>query len=168
MDILGGVASISQIVAYSLSTAQCLQRAYKSVRDGPVIYRSEKSNIKLLLDITADICGGAPETHERILPILVDISKISCQIFNLLERRSFSSFTWASLTTQRTLEQAFSNLTVKRQILHLHIGHTNNILLLKLSEEVSTMSQRTNEMPVDEGKERAVSITQVTLLFQPF
>jgi hypothetical protein len=49
MDVIAGLASASQLLAYSHSTFQVLIKLYKQVKDGPVALRQRQNNVRVLL-----------------------------------------------------------------------------------------------------------------------
>ena len=160
MEVIGGLASIGQLIAYGHSAARCLQRLYVQVRDGPSIYQNEKSNIRVLLDVLDRLCTQGSAVTESVLALLVDISALACTIISLLQQRGLLGLNWAVIIGQRKLSEAFKSLTIKRHLLHLFIAENNHELLTEIREDVAQMSQNLNG-PTSSDRDKMSGVTSV-------
>jgi hypothetical protein len=163
MDIIGGLASVGQLIAYGHSAARCLQRLYMQMRDGPSIYQNEKSNIRVLLDVLDRLCKQESVVSESVLALLVDISALACTIISLLQQRGLFGLNWTVIIGHRKLSEAFKSLTTKRQLLHLFIAENNHELLTEIREDVTQMSQNLTG-PTSSDSDKMSNVTSVCKL----
>jgi hypothetical protein len=92
MEMVAGAASVTQLVAYSFSSIRYLQRLYNELKAHGSSYRDEETNLRLLLDVIRGLCQKGVKDNDPILPILVDLTGLACDILHLLQE----SF-WASI-----------------------------------------------------------------------
>ena len=95
---------------------------------------NEETNISLLLDVIKDLSKQGIEDSNPILPVLIDISGLACEILCLLQPKRLLGFNWAPFAKQDKLKAAFEALDKKRKLLHLHMSHANNSALSALQE----------------------------------
>jgi len=136
MDAIAGAASVSQLVAYSFSSIRYLQQLYTELKTGNSVYRNEEKNISLLLDVIKRLSSQNVPDSDPILPILIDISGLACEILHLLRPKRLLGYNWTSFTTQDKINLAFESLDKKRKLLHLYISQANNEALVALRETV--------------------------------
>jgi hypothetical protein len=125
MEVIAGAASISQLVAYSLSSTRYLQKLCTELKAGGSAYRSEENNINLLLKVIKRLAAQDIEDSDPILPILIDISGLACEVLHLLRPKRFLGYNWTALITHDKISTAFEALDRKRGILHLYISQSN-------------------------------------------
>ena len=140
MDLVGATASIAQLAAYGHSVIQRLLHLYEAIRTGPAVYRDQKSNISILLDIVHRTCDQDSTQGEVILPLLVDISALACRILNLLDRKGFLGLNWTLLIRHEILSEAFTSLNGKRDLLHLHISERNQTVLSQIRIDIAKIN----------------------------
>jgi hypothetical protein len=150
MEMVSCVASVSQLVVYIASSSRKLERLCHEIRDGFAIYREEESNICLLLNILQRLSQRAIADAEPILPVLIAISGIACQVLYLLQPNKIFGINWTPITAHEKISAAFKSLDKKRTLLHLYLSQAHYDALKDLRDtiEVSSMSSRT---PVDDG-----------------
>ncbi|KAF2231983.1 hypothetical protein EV356DRAFT_506169 [Viridothelium virens] len=140
MDIVGATASIAQLAAYCKSACQHLWQVYKAVRNGPAAFSDQSLNISILLNIIDRVRNQESFQERVILPLLVDISTLACKIHSLLERRGLFGLHWALFTKCEALSEAFTSLSAKRDLLHLHISERNHNNLSQIQIDIARMS----------------------------
>jgi hypothetical protein len=141
MDVVAGVASVSQLIAYSLSSAHCLQQLYSELKNFGTAYRNEEANVCLLLHVIKGISDQGVADSDPILPILLDISRLACEILHLLQPRRLWGINWTPLTRQDELKSSFTALDKKQKLLHLTVsGETLTALRTGLSRQGSFFS----------------------------
>jgi len=150
MDVIGGVASIAQLVDFGFSVTKSLIQLYKAVQNGPAAFRDQKFNVCLLLKITERICQRTSTDNESILLLFVQISDSIHSIINLLEQRGILGINWVLFTKSETLAAAFESLSRKRDLLQLHISEEGLELLYRIRSDITSMSKRTDLPPMRE------------------
>lgn len=141
MDVISGIASVSQLGAYGQSAARCLQRLYLRVHEGPSLYQREKTNISALLDVIKRVCKQESVATENVLALLVDISSLASDILSLLQRHGFLGINWTLVICPQSLSDAFQALTAKRELLHLSIAQSNHELSIDIQKNFEEMNQ---------------------------
>jgi hypothetical protein len=134
MEMVAGAASVSQLVAYSLSSARYIQQLYTEVQGHGSTYRNQETNLGLLLDIIKGFSKQGVSDDSPVLPVLIDISKLACDILHLLQPRKLWGFDWTPFTKQEALRSAFETLDKKQKLLHLHISHANSQALATIQQ----------------------------------
>jgi hypothetical protein len=153
MDVIGGLASITQLIAYGHSVTKSLIQLYKAVQNGPTAFQDQKFNISLLLEIIESICKRKSLQTESILLLFVQITDSAKSIENLLVQKATLGNIWISLIKSKTLAEAFESLNKKKEILQLHISDKNHELLSCIQSDMASMN-RPNSSPLrpeDEG-----------------
>jgi hypothetical protein len=142
MEMVAGAASVSQLVAYSLSSARYLQRLYSEIRTHGSTYRNEESNLSLLLDVVQGFSKQGVSNTKFILPILIDISTLACEIMHLLQPRKLWGVDWTPFTKQDALRAAFESLDKKQKLLHLHVSQANGKALTAIQHALIVDTKR--------------------------
>ncbi|RAR02092.1 hypothetical protein DDE83_008698 [Stemphylium lycopersici] len=120
MDVVSGVASITQIIAYTHSTSKVLIQLYKLARGDPSIFQDHVFSVKVLLSIVESL-------HQRVVPdhiiaVLVEIADLAQAAQNIIiqsQTRGFLGVRWTCLYRFSDLSMVFASLREKREILHL-------------------------------------------------
>lgn len=84
MDVVSGIASVSQLVAYSYSTAQILKKLFHLTRRQSSWLRRHQSNVRITLAIVESLSQKA--ASGSILEILVEVAKTAQSTLNLISR----------------------------------------------------------------------------------
>jgi hypothetical protein len=116
MEVIACIASASQLVAYSVSCAH-----YSS-------FRSEETNINLLLDVIRRLSTQEIQESDPVLRILVDISGLACEILHHLQPKSVW-IRWNTITLRSKLASLFETLDRKAKLLHLYITQASSSAL---------------------------------------
>jgi hypothetical protein len=140
MEVVGGAASVSQLVVYISSSARTLHRLYTELHNGDSAYCDEESNIGLLLNILQRLARQDIGDHHPVLPVLIAISGVACEVLNLLQPRKVLGINWAPLTAQTKLKAAFESLDKKRLLLHLYVSQAHHDALVDLREAIDRSS----------------------------
>lgn len=158
MDAVGCVASVCQLIEYSASSAASLGRLYEELVHGDSTYRDEAANIRLLLDTLQRLSRHHVEDHNPVLPVLISISGIACQLLHLLQPKRSFGINLAFFTPRDKINSAFETLNHKRTLLHLHISQAHQDALVDLRQTIeSTCITRHNTISTEEGNERIMS-----------
>jgi hypothetical protein len=147
IGLIGGVAGVSQLVAYGHTATKYLIKLYKAVRDGPTAFQDQRYNISLLLNITEQICRRNSSQNESILSLFVQITDTVHSIVKLLEQRGILGINWILVTNTETLAQAFESLNRKRDLLQLHLSQESHELLSRIQVDITSMSRRDSNLP---------------------
>ncbi|KAI8932231.1 hypothetical protein NX059_011110 [Plenodomus lindquistii] len=142
MDVIAGVASVAQLGAYSLSTVRSLQQLYTELENRKSNYHDEERNISLLLRIIQRLASRDIKDCDHIIPILLDISGLACQILHLLRPKNRTAFFLSAFTNPGKLNLALEALDKKRPLLQLYISQVNNDTLAELHERLDKQNSK--------------------------
>jgi len=123
MEVLSGVASASQLLAYAHSTFQVIVRLYKQLKTGPAALKQQQSSVRILLSIVDSLQKRPPPAD--ILTTLLELSTLATEALNLITRSQKTGFLglqWAAFRYESALLDVFASLKDKREILHLAIS----------------------------------------------
>ncbi|KAK7997879.1 cytochrome P450 [Apiospora arundinis] len=130
MEGVAAAASIGQLVQYGGVVTVTLIRLIKDISRGPLIYKNEESNVRLLLRLVHRIsteagCHTRNECHEDFVELFTRVDHIAHNILQLLgNTSSFVTRAISALTRHRSLSEAFQALCAARELLHLQITST--------------------------------------------
>jgi hypothetical protein len=141
MDLISGVASISQLLHTGCAVTKSLIKLYKAIQSGPTEFQDQQFNIRLLLNITEGISKRASSKDESILRLFVQITDSVHTIINLLEKRGIFGINWILYTKSETLAAAFESLSRKRDLLHLHVSHEALDLLHQIRSDMASKNK---------------------------
>ncbi|EMD89663.1 hypothetical protein COCC4DRAFT_106295, partial [Bipolaris maydis ATCC 48331] len=144
MELVGCAASVSQLLVYLSSSAISLQRLYTEFVHCNSIYRDEATNIRLLL-YTLQRLGRQhvdDDDHSPVLPVLISISGIACQVLHLLKPKRIFVIDWAPVTSKDKIILAFETLDKKRNLLHLYISQEHQEALVDLRQRVESSCEK--------------------------
>jgi hypothetical protein len=136
MEVIAGAASVSQVVVYSFSSIRYVQELYVRLKGCGSAYRDEETNLSLLLDIIRSLSSQGVKDNDPILPILIEIARLACEILHLLKPRILLGLNWTPLTKQDELKSTLQTLETKRKLLHLHLARANSKVLVAIQESV--------------------------------
>lgn len=141
MEIVSGIASISQIAVYSLSSVRYLQQLYIELKNSRAAYRNEEANVCLLLHVVKGLSDQGVADSDPILPVLLDICRLACEILHLLQPRRLLGINWTPLIRQDELKSSFEALGNNQKLLHLHVsGETLKAIRTRFSRQGSDFS----------------------------
>lgn len=149
MEIVSGVASSAQLLAYSHSTFKVLIKLYKQVRDGPASLKRQQSSILVLLSVVHGLQRRPAPTH--ILTTLLELSTIATEALSLItqsQRKGFLGLSWSAVRHEQQLSEVFASLKDKREVLHLAIS------VESMSSRPSPEGECETQPPTDPGKMR--------------
>jgi len=122
MDIVSGIAGITQLVAYSHSTIKVLMKLYKLVRGGPSILQNHASSVNTLLSVIQSLQQRPAPDH--IIAVLVEIATLAQDASNLItnsQSRGFLGAGWSAVYNTPDLAGVFATMREKRDLLHLAV-----------------------------------------------
>jgi hypothetical protein len=123
MEVLSGVASASQLLAYTHSTFQVIVRLYKELKNGPSALKQQQSSVRALLSVVDNLQKRSPPAD--ILTTLLELSTLATEALNLIsrsQRMGVLGLRWATVRYESELSDVFASLKNKREILHLAIS----------------------------------------------
>ncbi|KAI1085086.1 hypothetical protein F5B20DRAFT_520941 [Whalleya microplaca] len=133
MDIIGGLASTTQLVAYGYSVSKILLQLIHDIKEGPAAYREHKINIQLLLRVVSQVSQQTTESSEPndlIINILVQISTAACRILALLRGTNSLIERIIHAPSRRSqVSKTLESLSAQKDLLHLHISQDNHRIL---------------------------------------
>ncbi|KAF1962563.1 hypothetical protein CC80DRAFT_163128 [Byssothecium circinans] len=140
MDVVSGLASVSQLLAYSHSTFQILIKLFKLVKDGPAMLKQQQPSIRLLLTSIDSLNKSPAPAH--ILTTLLELSNLATKAILLIDQsqeKGFLGLRWAAVRNETALSQIFASLREYREILHLAISIDTRKTTERMSDQSKNM-----------------------------
>ena len=141
MDVIGCVASVSQLVCYSHSATQRLINLYQAVQGGPAFCRDESQNIRYLLRAVKRICSIKAPDLDALLPLCISIADRALTLLNLLGPTEALRSRWLWMAKSRDIQSLFRSLRDKANILHLYFTEKTFFLIRDMSAGVTSPEQ---------------------------
>ena len=129
MDVIGGVASATQLVAYSSTAASYLSGLYRAAQDGPSSMRDQLQDIKILVEIINSIPPRKPSDPDFLIPLLIEIADIARSLTRFLSQEGQFRTVLVLLTKGSKIEDGFKALRSKGNLLQLYLSGKNHEVL---------------------------------------
>ena len=161
MELAGGLASISQLAHYGLSSASILLELYKSISQGPEFVRQYRHNIEQLRVIVDLISCNQLLQSESIEDILVSINTEASSLQSILGQTRTAcigkklerlKITWTIFVREQRIKDVFTSLEKKKSTLVLYIGEKNTKLLGSICSGLASLSGSILEVQELSGK----------------
>ena len=159
MDVIGGVASISQVIAYGHVVIHQLVQLYKAAQEGPHFCQVQHFNISVLLESVQRICTNETLNIDSILPLLIDTTELACSLLNWLKPKGTLYNKWLWISKSRDIESSFRALNDKTRLLQFHITERTYTIVSHVQKDIEHMNQ-TMYSCLSEEKQVVVSIHQ--------
>lgn len=137
MEIISAAASLSQLTAYTFSTAWILERVFKELCQGPQRWKLEASNISDLLQVVRrleathlDPTGGHRES-KHILDILAGINDTGQKVLPLIlqsKEQGWLDIYWKCFLRSSTILEHLGFLSSRVRILQFAIAEDTNYI----------------------------------------
>ena len=147
MEIVGGIASVAQLLAYSRVAAQRLVQLYKATQNGPVFCRTQRSNIVFLLESIQRICIDEAPNADTVLPLLIATVDLATSLLNLLKPKGPLYNHWLWVTKGQEIEDSFCALNDKTRLLQLHVTERIYKIVSHVHQDIKNMSQKLKKPP---------------------
>lgn len=147
MDVVSGVASVSQLIAYSHVVAQRLVQLYKAAQEGPSCCQTQRSNIRFLLELVQRICTDEAPKTEAILPLLIATLNLANSLLKLLQPKGTWYNHWLWVSKGQEIESTFSALNDKTRLLQLHITERTYNIITHVQKDIKQMNQGLKRQP---------------------
>ncbi|KAK8118499.1 uncharacterized protein PG998_003125 [Apiospora kogelbergensis] len=124
MDAIAATASIGQLVQYGGAVTLTLIRLIKDISQGPLIYKNEECNVRLLLRLVYRISTDTDcrTQDDEFVELFRRVERIAQNILQLLGHTSSFVFRVISAVTRhRSISEAFQALCATRELLHLYV-----------------------------------------------
>ena len=125
MDVVGGIASSTQLVNYTGSAAGQLISLYRLLQNGPSIVNEHLCNIKYQLEIVNSLSSyGTPDA--RLLLLLSEIRRIAEDLTKYLSQRSQLKTFWTLVAKGVWINDEQNTLKKKSRLLQLYLIAQNH------------------------------------------
>ena len=141
MDVIGCVASVSQLVSYSHSATQRLISLYQAVQGGPAFCRDQSQNIRYLLRTVKRICSIKAPDADALLPLCISIADRASTLLNLLGPTEALRSRWLWLAKSKDIEMLFRSLREKTNLLQLYLTEKTLDLVRDMSGGATSPNQ---------------------------
>lgn len=143
MDVVAATASIGQLVQYGGEVTLTLIRLVKDIGEGPLAFKNEEGNVRLLLRLVYKISTetGCHSQNDEFVELFKKVESIAQNILQLLDNTSSFVFRIISAVSKhRSISEAFQALCATRELLHLYVTTS-------LSQDVRAhLKARTHDM----------------------
>ena len=147
MDIVGGAASVTQLVNYSHGAIRQLVQLYKAAQEGSSFCRTQRFNIGFLLESIQRICTEEAPDTDSILPLLIATAGLATSLLILLKPKGTWRNSWHLIAKGHEIESAFSALNDKTRLLQLHITEKTYNIVTRVQKEIKHMNQSLTSRP---------------------
>ena len=147
MDVVGGAASVAQLVNYSHVVVQRLVQLYKAAQEGSSFCRTQRSNIVFLLESIQRICTEEALDTDSILPLLIATAGLATSLLILLKPKGTWNNCWLWISKGHEIESAFSALNDKTRLLQLHITEKTYNIVTRVQQDIKHMNQSLDSCP---------------------
>jgi hypothetical protein len=155
MDMVAGAASVSQLFAYSVSSTRYLQELYTQLKAGDSVYRDGENKISLLLNVIKRLSSHQQiKDSDPIRPVLIDISRLACQLLHLLQPKRILGYNWTALMARDKIDSAFKALDENRKLLHLCVSQASNDTLRTIQTTIE------HQRPLSPSRHRVDTMAQ--------
>jgi hypothetical protein len=123
MEVVSGLASASQLLAYCHSTFQVLIKLYKQVKDGPAALKQRQNSIRVLLTAVESLHKRPVPAH--ILDTLSGLANLAHQAHQLIvqsQAKGAWGLRWGAIRNDSLLSEVFTSLRDYRDILNFAIA----------------------------------------------
>ena len=140
MDIVGGAANVTQLVAYSGALVQRLVKLYKASSEAPSFCRNQRIMICFLLESVQRISLDDSLDIDIILPILVGITGLANSLLDLLEPKGiwYRHLHWISKGTD--IDNGLRALNDKTHLLQLHMTERTHRVVARVHTDIERLS----------------------------
>ena len=149
MEVIGALASVTQLTAYSKCVAESLLRLYKAAQDGPSSAQEQCKNIEGLRMIIGRIGCYKYSEPDSLTALLVDIAKIAETLTNWLRQEKKLRKAWISLTKAGKIDDAFQALHSKTEQLHLYLSERSFCTLRQIQVNLHRSGHAVDNMDLD-------------------
>ena len=140
MNVVGEIASVSQLVAYSNVAIKKLVGLYQAVQESATFCRTQSSNIRFLLEIIQRISSiGTPDCM-TVLPVLISTTDLATSLLNVLRSKNTLQRYWLWLVRGPEIESGFKALGDKTRLLQLHITERTYTCVTQVVDGIDLMS----------------------------
>ena len=141
MNVLGCIASVTQLAAYSRQAARRLEKLYKAAQDGPIFCREQRTNIRLLNDLIQLICKDEASNIDVILPLLIATASLANSLLNLLQSKGTFYNHWLWISKGQEIESGFGALNDKTRLLQLHVAERTCSIVTNVQKDIRDMNR---------------------------
>lgn len=151
MEIIGGIASVTQLAVYTHTAWRVFTRLYVELKGGPVGWQEHVTNLQLLIQITKRI-SDLPEKTQ--INATGQISKLLCELQVIAQealdtigkaRVKVLGVCWSAVGVTKVLDRAFDSLRTKREFLLLILSHEQLIELASVGKILSRSQIHTED-----------------------
>lgn len=149
MEVVGAVASVSQLIAYSKSAVLVLRGLYKDLRKHPLEWGKQATELDLLLHILERFARRHHSDSEAlpgaVLLLLLDLSAIAQSARALVASAQSAGLwgvRWAAFRAARDLPDVLKSLQSKRKLLQLFISEHNLEISSAIRDNMSSKNTR--------------------------
>lgn len=138
MEVIGGIASVTQLAVYTHTAWRVLIRLRAELRGGPTSWQEYATNLEHLIQITRCIsCLSDQEQRgatEQIRLLVGELSKIAERARGLISRARQKTWgvRWSAIGLTEGLAEIFISLKEKRDLLQLALSNENLLHLASI------------------------------------
>ena len=137
MEVVGCVASVSQLVIYTAASVASLGKLWDVLRCQNSFYRTEETNIQILLCACYNVSTCNAKADDPIFPILLNIFDAARRLLRSLEPRTRFGINWTPITEYEKIRSAFRGLEQQTVLLQLWYSRSHYDALVDLRNTIA-------------------------------
>ena len=133
MEVVSGIASLSQLAVYLDCTVTRLSHLYRTLSTATFLAKSQLEEVHVLLKILERIKKNhSPSDTEVLVPVLISIAKIVQTLENWFGPSSTIRLQWNLIVHKADIEEALRLLRQKYNLLAFYYSERNNCALNRI------------------------------------
>ena len=164
MEVVGEVASATQLGAYSSCVAGYLLRLYRAVQEGPSTVKDRLGNVKVLIGIVSRISNDISPDEELWIPLLIEIGTIAKALADLLDQRGQLRTAWTLIAKGDKIEDAFKALDEKNKLLLLYLTQQTHSTLYHIQSGLEHKGRPASYHPTSDLEQVGAACSKSTIV----
>ena len=146
MEVVSGIAGVSQLVTYSHSAIRQLTKLYDATKEDAGFYRVQRYNLTFLLQAIQHISLDHSRDTERLLPLLIEIADLTTSLIKLLKPQGSLARSLHWFVKSQEIESTFNTLNEKTRLLQLHLSERTYSIVAHIHRDIKDMGKTKQEV----------------------
>jgi hypothetical protein len=157
MEVLGGIASVTQLAVYTHTAWKAFTRLYAELKGGPLAWKEHATNLKHLIQITKRISLLSEQTQlgasERIADLVYELFELAEEALRTIERANAKVFgvRWSAVGATELLNRILRSLKTKREFLLFVLSQETLIEVAAIGRKISLTQEHLEDIKMDRG-----------------
>ncbi|KAK7181827.1 hypothetical protein DPSP01_002417 [Paraphaeosphaeria sporulosa] len=143
MEVLGGIASVTQLAVYTHTAWRVFTRLYAELKGGPVAWQEQATNLEHLIQVTKRISCLSEQTQlgasEQIAKLVHESLEIAEEALRTIARAKAKvlGVRWSAAGKTELLSRTLKSLKAKRELLLFVLSQENLFELASIGRMLS-------------------------------